>query len=727
MGLLLSDDPEACRPPASASAYGAGQRVAVPRIAPRGPDFGGDGAYARPLEVVVNAYRPRDRNAALQAQREFGARQERWRAGVDDTSFFPHSAICHFEIDYPSGGYWGTGFYIAPDRILTCAHNVKSVPRNEEARSIRVYPGRNGQNGVPNAPFTVRRADMAVHERYDGGFDWDLAVLRVSTPPPGGEYFDVLEEQRQSVPAPIVVCGYSAQAGADPYKQHMDGDTIRRVEDQTFYYNLQTTPGASGSPVYYVDVYEDHERQMSVPQAVITAVHVASADPGDPDKGVLNRGCRLTDEKIGWIRSRFAAPARTEGLGYTRALGRSVDFNWDGVPLIGQPNGMACWATAGAMLQNWANPAAPQSPVQMADRAGLRQQYDQLVGIFPDQMRAFATAAGLVPADPQSYSIDAFIQLLETQGPLWVSAITPMYHVIVVTGVHSDGAADGSDTVVRIHDPWDRAPGAPGAPGAYRNQQGGGSRYLLNWADFVRMYESRATNNAAGDVNVQIIHAGGTGGRTPNYSPDPAAFTYALGGGATAGALAIEHVDADQLDTVRREFVANAAAANRQNCINIVNTAMRALYGSRITGGLGSTIQDTMKALQGYGLAGTAEVFEFLDASGRVTRGVVRPDRLQRSVESWILDQADANQVSGFYLFGLSVMDGYHSVILGVEFSGKGNPATQIYWADQVHGGWDPVVGQLDARITSKTQGWWDPLPQDRKARTRVTLWPLAR
>lgn len=35
------------------------------------------------------------------------------------------------------------------------------------------------------------------------------------------------------------------------------------------------------------------------------------------------------------------------------------------------------------------------------------------------------------------------------------------------------------------------------------------------------------------------------------------------------------------------------------------------------------------------------------------------------------------------------------------------------------------VTGGLDARITERTQTWWDPLPADRKARTRVTLWQL--
>ena len=36
------------------------------------------------------------------------------------------------------------------------------------------------------------------------------------------------------------------------------------------------------------------------------------------------------------------------------------------------------------------------------------------------------------------------------------------------------------------------------------------------------------------------------------------------------------------------------------------------------------------------------------------------------------------------------------------------------------------MTGALDARITDRTQRWWDPLPAAKKARTRVTVWPLS-
>jgi N-acetyl-anhydromuramyl-L-alanine amidase AmpD len=195
----------------------------------------------------------------------------------------------------------------------------------------------------------------------------------------------------------------------------------------------------------------------------------------------------------------------------------------------------------------------------------------------------------------------------------------------------------------------------------------------------------------------------------------------ALGFGAFAG------TDVDRMKT---EFVNNAAAgAARQNCITIMNAGLRRLYGPALLESDGSQralsdrVNRTMDALQNYGLAGARQDFEFLNASGTLTKGVLRPERLRDSVEGWLMSQADANQMSAWYIFGLSLMDGYHSVLLALMFSGSGNPLTKLYWLDQIYGGFDDVTGSADARITDRTQKWWDG--ETTKPRTRATIWPL--
>jgi N-acetyl-anhydromuramyl-L-alanine amidase AmpD len=386
---------------------------------------------------------------------------------------------------------------------------------------------------------------------------------------------------------------------------------------------------------------------------------------------------------------------------------QSSELGWD-VQLIPQPTSDTCWAAAAAMVAGWSG------------MASFPTSHEPDVEDIPAVARRF----GLQMEPAQSYSVQGFRELLETKGPLWVAAETPNFHAVVVTGMRSDGNPDGSGTCLRINDPWDRDPGTDCAPGSYLGSHLAGTRYTQSWQQFVKEYEAVARDLPL--VTVQILHAGGTGGRKPAMV-GPAGVAQAW-----AGALGLDPLDLADLNRMKAEFLANKAAGAPKNCITIMNAGLRSLYSARLRNpdgtarALGSTVQSTMAALQGYGLAQAEKVFEFDDAAGRLTKGVHRPDHLHESVEAWLTAQANANAMTASYAFGLSIMDGYHSVILILDFNGPGDPLTRLSWADQIYTGWDDVTGGLDARITDRTQRWWDPLPAARKARTRVTVWPLS-
>jgi N-acetyl-anhydromuramyl-L-alanine amidase AmpD len=225
----------------------------------------------------------------------------------------------------------------------------------------------------------------------------------------------------------------------------------------------------------------------------------------------------------------------------TMSEGQSFDINWNEVELIAQPTNWSCWAASAAMIVGWRDRLS-LTPDTIADLAGRTTAS----GLNPSNRADLARAWGLSVEGPQSYTIEGFRRLLENNGPLWVGILTPSGtgHAVVVTGMYSDGAPDGSDSYVRISDPWDRDPGTPGAPGSYLGTHDHGSRYVLTWADFAREYEQRITTGPTGSVNVQILHAGGTGGRTIGIGSQAQAYSLGRADSTSAGSLPASRLQA---------------------------------------------------------------------------------------------------------------------------------------------------------------------------------------
>ena len=245
----------------------------------------------------------RDYNGGLLEQLRFFGESINWFAGVNDTRNFPHSAICQV-VDPSQGPEYehGTAFYIGRNLLLTAAHVVDGMS------SLVIVPGKNSQGmdraHEPFGRFTVAAANWRKHDRYRANsHDFDLAIIKTPNAAPGGRWFNLLEELRQSRPEGVTVCGYSVVSRhtglvarlvnrtIDTRKQHSHGGAVRTVDNETFTYDIQTLAGASGSPVYWIEA-------GSTPRAHLVGVHVSGADD------VTNNGCRLTDAKIAWIRAR---------------------------------------------------------------------------------------------------------------------------------------------------------------------------------------------------------------------------------------------------------------------------------------------------------------------------------------------------------------------------------------------------------------------------------------
>ena len=140
-------------------------------------------------------------------------------------------------------------------------------------------------------------------------------------------------------------------------------------------------------------------------------------------------------------------------------------------------------------------------------------------------------------------------------------------------------------------------------------------------------------------------------------------------------------------------------------------------------------MEETMSRLQAMSFADAPIEIGFLNKQGKPTNGTIEPETLEESVQARILAMTGDEPL--VYLFGMSIMDGYHSALLAVDNYFVPEPKG-IYWMDQIYSGYDYINGELDGRITSLTKSWWnkeaDGLGKTkRKIRmdTTVRIWPI--
>ncbi len=279
------------------------------------------------------------------------------------------------------------------------------------------------------------------------------------------------------------------------------------------------TPGAPGSYASthttgsrYILRWEDFVAEYEEAATDYSGVHLQILHSGRTQSRQPNRG--QPSPPPGYAQAHMKPNAMALG-GETQALGINENFtlNWDEVQAVPQPTDVSCWAAAGAMVIGWRDRMS-LSPETIAEISGRTTAS----GLDPRQVRDFANDLGLNYEQPMCYTQEGFRQLVEDNGPLWVTASVPGLHAIVVTGLYNQG----NQLYVRVTDPWDRAVGTPGAPGSYANSHSTGSRYILRWEDFVAEYEEAATDYSG--VHLQILHSGGTQSRQPNRgqpSPPP--------------------------------------------------------------------------------------------------------------------------------------------------------------------------------------------------------------
>ena len=458
--------------------------------------------YAAAQEVLTPFYDPSNPYSALTCTNDaFSQQREEWYVGVQDTSSFPHSAICFLRMTAPDGKkYTGTGFYIGRNRILTCAHNLHRMS------TVQIVPGRNGEGTTPFGEATIDSTQWRIAPRYTGDGDWDNDLAVIDNAPiaaPNDAWFQFMQATPAST-MPLAVCGYSAGSKLHPELrsmtdrnfQHLHGGHAQgQATPETIDYDILAIAGASGSPVYTV------RDEGSGLQAFVCGVHVTRGPIDRATGGAsVNRGCFITPTKIDWIEGRAASFS----LGVTsnrqaRALGNDGPSDQP-VYLIPQPNKDACWAAAMAMLLAHRRQQS-RTPESIVNEVGgsLASSYGW------DLIEAVKTRYGFqVIAQPSNASLyhtpKQWAEWLNTFGPLWV-VIVGAPHAVVVAGIRGN-LDDAAATQVKILNPWDTRVAFDSDPTEFHPANNGYEDWLP-FADFAADFGNMAEPDYG---NWRILH-----------------------------------------------------------------------------------------------------------------------------------------------------------------------------------------------------------------------------
>lgn len=168
---------------------------------------------------------------------------------VPNSTKYPYCIHVQVEMNFSDGPYGGSGSMVGPHHVLTCAHNVYNTSKNQWARSIQVYPAKEG-NCAPFGRAEVTKVYLYEDwtRRKDRNFDIALLILNQSIGKLTGWGGICCTREDYLNACPVHITGYPGDKGFD-YMWTME-HKIQNVSSEAFEYIIDTFGGQSGSAVW---------------------------------------------------------------------------------------------------------------------------------------------------------------------------------------------------------------------------------------------------------------------------------------------------------------------------------------------------------------------------------------------------------------------------------------------------------------------------------------------
>ncbi|MGB3556317.1 MAG: trypsin-like peptidase domain-containing protein [Jannaschia sp.] len=220
------------------------------------------------------------------------------RRRIRQTELNPYRMICALQIDAPWGEFVGTGWLAGPQTLITAGHCLFDRQQmGGWAHSIEITPGRDGDEPPAFGCHTATRFSSVDKWLDSRDPDFDIGAIHLDAPL-GDElgWFGIRALPDAEIEDRLVnVSGYPASPGRGT-QQMWAMNRIRAVTPRRIFYDVDTSGGQSGGPVYYIDA------PGSAPEVIGIHAYGIGGTPGDIQLEV-NSAPRIIPEVVEQIQA----------------------------------------------------------------------------------------------------------------------------------------------------------------------------------------------------------------------------------------------------------------------------------------------------------------------------------------------------------------------------------------------------------------------------------------